>query len=235
MTEGSDLKNDTRLDDFMGEVRQFGRDAAEGKDALPKLAIAFVRAVADGVVDPAKDKDGNDAAARVFSAYCASEGKKAVHNRTPESLKANISKLRQLQNAASNPKFDFVDVLNRTFVIRGQLMDDDQDVKPAYAAYVDIAREQLKQDSELSDDQIDSVVRSSTKTKEKTVEGQLKKAAKILEDLITGENKDGLKDDSQEVMVAAEQINARLTHMMTNAKRDAVLAAAAELGMTVTG
>jgi hypothetical protein len=124
-------------------------------------------------------------------------------------------------------------VLNRTFVIRGQLQDDEQDVKPAYAAYVDIAREQLKQDTELTDDQIDAIVRSGTKTKEKTVEGELKRVQKILEGLITGENKDGLKDQSQEVIVASEQINARLACLMTNEKRAAVLAAAAELGMTI--
>jgi hypothetical protein len=94
------LPNDTRLEDFMAEVRQFGRDAAEGKDALPKLAMGFARAVADNVIDASKDKDGHDAAARTFLEYCKSEGKKAVHNRTPESLKANISKLRQIQNAA---------------------------------------------------------------------------------------------------------------------------------------
>src|SRR5258705_3999538 len=91
-----DTTNDTRLADFMGMVRELGRDAAQGKDALPNLAISFVRAVADQVIDLAKDQDGDDGAARIFKTYAASEGKKAVHDRTETGLKANISKLRQL-------------------------------------------------------------------------------------------------------------------------------------------
>ena len=58
-----DTTNDTRLPDFMGVVR------AAGKDSLPNLAIAFARAIVDGVIDPAKDASGKDAAARVFEVY----------------------------------------------------------------------------------------------------------------------------------------------------------------------
>jgi hypothetical protein len=65
-------QNDTRLVDFMKEVREEGRNAAQRKDALPNLAIKFIRAVADEVIEIAKDQDGLDAAARVFTAYATS-------------------------------------------------------------------------------------------------------------------------------------------------------------------
>lgn len=220
-------QNDTRLDDFMKEVREFGRDSASGKDALPNLAHKFIRAVADGVVEMAKDADGDDGAARVFKTYAASEGKKQVHDRTEAGLKANISKFRQIGNFAGNPKWDAVHVANQTHVIRQDHKKDGIDVKPAYAALVDVAREQLKQDTQLTDGEIGALVMTTSKVKEVTLEGQLEKAHKILEDLITGEGKHGLKDQSPELLQAAEQIQVRqraLSQMMQKNKDDAVLA-----------
>ena len=209
-----DTQNDTRLSDFMGAVRELGRDSAAGKDSLPNLAVAFARAVCDGVIDVAKDSTGRDGAARVFEAYAGAEGKKAVHDRTEAGLKANISKLRQIQTAAGNPKWDFVDVLNRAHTIRQQAKRDDIDVKPAYSAFVDTAREQLKHDEALDDAMIFATVTKTESTKEITLEGQLKKAGKILEDIITGEKWPHIKDQSPEVLAACEQIAARLACLM---------------------
>lgn len=204
-----DTTNDTRYADFKGVVHELGRDAAAGKDSLPNLAIAFARAVADGVIDPAKDTSGRDGAARVFDWYATSEGKKAVHDRTENGLKANVSKLRQIQNAAGNPKYDFVDVLNRAILIRRDAKDDDLEVKPAYAAYVDVAREQLKHDEEISDDMIRDVVLKSANTREVTLEGELKKIEKALENIVTGEKWDHIKDQSHEVITAASLVKER--------------------------
>jgi hypothetical protein len=220
-----DTTNDTRLPDFMGTVRELGRASAEGKDALPNLAMAFARAVYDGVIDIAKDKDGLDGAARVFAAYSQAEGKKAMHDRTEKGLKANVSKLRQIGAAASNPKFDFVDVLNRAHTIRQEAKADDIDVKPAYAGFVDVAREQLKQDDELTDEQIFSVVTVTESTKDVTLEGKLKQVGKLLEGIITGEkwkDKDGnpIMDQSPEVIAASEQINTRLAALLTKAQAE---------------
>lgn len=222
--------NDTRLQDFMGVVRDLGRDEAMGKDALPKLAVAFVRAVVDGVIDMGKDSDGNDGAARVYFDYVKAKTKKQIHDRSDAGLKANISKLRQIGTFAASPKWDAVSVFNRAFTIRADHEKDDIAVKPAYAAFVDVAREQLKQDQELTDGEIGAVVMASSKTKEVTLEGQLQKAHKILEDIITGENKHGIKDQSQEVISAAEQISARLAALMTKRQQDEALEKAIAAG-----
>lgn len=214
-----DTTNDTRLSDFMSVVRELGRDAASGKDSLPNLAVATVRAVADGVIDTSKDASGDDGAARIFKAYAAAEGKKAVHDRTENGLKANISKLRQLCNFAGNPKWDAVDVLNRAIVQRQQARDtDEMEVKPAYAAFVDVAREQLKHDDELSDDMLRDIVLKSAKEREVTVEGQLKKAQKIIDELIAGEKHPGVQDQSPEVIQVGELLNTRLTALMVAAQ-----------------
>jgi len=223
-------QNDTRQADFHAFVREKGREAAMGKDALPALAIGFVRAIYDNVEDASKDANGEDAAVRMFKLYAASEGKKAFHDRSEGSQKAQISKFRQLQNAASNPKFDFVDVLNRAVTIRQTAIDDGIDVKSPFPAYVDVAREQLKMDDELDDAMIFAAVTKSEVTKEVTLEGQLKKAAKILEDIITGEKHPGVHDNSPEVMVAAEQINTRLTAVVALRTQQEAIAKALEMG-----
>jgi hypothetical protein len=229
-----DTQNDTRLEDFEAFVKDCANASAKGKDALPNLAIGFVRAVADEVVTPDKDKDGDDAAARYFKKYTAQEGKKAFHDRSQASQKAQISKLRQLQNAASNPKFDFVDVLNRAVSLYQDQHKLGSDLKSPFPAYVDVAREQLKFDDALDDEVIIAVILKGTKTTEVTLEGQLKKAAKILEDIITGEKHPGVHDQSAEVMVAAEQINTRITALTLIAAQNEVFEKAKALGLTVS-
>lgn len=227
--------NDTRLSDFMASVREFGRDAASGKDALPKLAISVVSAAADGVIDMGKDADGKDGATRIFEEYARAEGKKAIHNRSPESVKAQVSKLRQLLNFGSNPKWDAVEVINEAFEVRGKFMDEGIEVKPAYAAYVDVAREQLKQDSQLTTNQIESVVAKSPNIKETSLEKVYQKMQKQLEDIITGEGKGqlaGLKDDAPEVEQMHELVTQRLAKLMQakqDADDDALLARAQEI------
>jgi hypothetical protein len=227
------LKNDTRLEEFEQFVKDQGKASAMGDEALPVFAIGFVRAVYDGVVDVAKDANGDDASTRYFKKYAAAEGKKKFHDRSTNSQKAQVSKLKQLEKAASNPKFDFVDVLNRGVTIRQQAVKDGIEVKSPFPAYVDLAREQLKQDDELTDDVIYSTVVKSDTTKEKTLEGELKAIAKKLEKIVTGENADGIIDQSPEVLVAAEQINQRIKSLMMEQDKALLIAKAGELGMSV--
>ena len=132
-------------------------------------------------------------------------------------------------------------MLNRAITIRQKAIDDSLDVKSPYPAYVDIAREQLKIDDELSDDVIFATVTKSESAKEVTLEGQLKKAAKILEDIITGEKHPHIHDQSPEVLMAAEQINARLTQLVVaeqkrldDLKLEEIYARRAELAVVVS-
>lgn len=210
-------QNDTRLSDFMAEVREFGRDEASGKDALPKLAISVCRAVYEGYLEAGKDTDGADGATRVYHAYVKAKTNKQIHDRSDAGLKANISKLRQIITFAGKGAagaWDAVDVFNRAFTIRADHEKDDIAVKPAYAAFVDVAREQLKFDVALTDGQIGETIMATTKAKEVTVIGQIEKAKKILDDLITGESKAG-KDQSAEIVQAQEFLGQRLAALMT--------------------
>ncbi len=225
------LANDTREEEFDAFTKKKGGEHAVGNEALASWAIGFVRAVADGVFPIAKDANGEDAATRKFKLYATAKGKKAFHDRSEGSQKAQVSKLRQLMNAAAHSKFDFVDVLNRGVTIRQEAIDNGIEVKSPYPAYVDLAREQLKQDDELSDEQIYAIVCKNEVTREVTVEGQLKKAYKILEDLIAGEKHPGVQDQTPEVLMAAEQLHTRITTLVTKREANEKLNQLIELGM----
>jgi hypothetical protein len=203
-----DTTNDQRLNDMMKEVRAFGRDAAEGKDSLPKLAHKVVRAAHEGIIDTNKDADNKDAAWNIYTAYAEEMSKKAMHEHTEAGAKANASKLRKLIEMGMMPIIDPVDVMNRAHVIRDTMRKAGNDLKPAYASYVDIAREQLDNPGcTLTDDQIKACV-SKVAPKEKTAEIILKDIHKKLEKLITGDG--GIKDQSPETVQAEELIRVRL-------------------------
>lgn len=222
--------NDTRLETFMSDVREYGRDSAVGKDALPKLAFRFIRAVADEVLDMGKDAVGDDGAARVFKTYASSEGKKQIHDRSSDSVKAQNSKLRTIGKAASNPKWDFVQVSNDLQVAIQDYKKSGIDTKPTYAALVDVAREQLKSDTQLTYDEIAVLCLPTTKEpKEVTLESKLEKIQKQLEDVITGEDKDGLQDQSSEIAIAAENLGIRRGQLLQLAQAAADDKAQAEL------
>lgn len=214
-------KNDTRAEDFKSFVHEKGREHAAGEDSLPSLAVAFARAVADGVIDIKADSSGKDAAARVFEWYATSAGKKAYHNRTGTTQQ--VSKLRQIGKAANTPKWDFVDVLNRGIVLRRDLMDNNIEVKPAYAAYVDIAREQLKHDDAMTDAMLDDVVRKVAKERDVTLEGELKKIEKALENVISGEKWAHIRDQSQSILTAAAMVKERRVEVELQLKTQKVL------------
>jgi hypothetical protein len=220
-------QNDTRLSDFMKEVREAGRERAMGRDSLPNLAFKFIRAVADEVLDIAKDQNGDDAAARIFKTFADCDGNKAVHDRSADSVKAQISKMRALQKFASNPKWDAVQVGNDVFTAIADYRKDAIDTKSTYAALVDVAREQMKSDTQLTSSEIGVLVLPTTNAKEVTLESKLEKIAKQMEEIITGEGKDGIKDQSPELMQAAELVNTRrneLVKLATQAADDKMLA-----------
>jgi hypothetical protein len=198
--------NDHRFEDMLKEVKAFGRDSAEGKDSLPKLAHKVVRACHEGYMTAAQAHD-------VYVAYAEERSKKAIHDHSADGVKANASKLRKLAEMGEMPIIDPVDVMNRTYSVREEMAKADEDLKPVYSSYVDVARAQLDSPGcALTDAEIKGIV-AKAPPKEKTAETVLKDIHKKLEKLITGEG--GVKDQSSEVVQAEEQIRARLAAMLS--------------------
>ena len=228
--------NDKRLKDLLSQVGKFGEDASMGKDSLPKLAHAVVKAAADGVIDLetkyiGKDKKECDVAQHLYEKYAAGESKKAIHEHSAGGFKGNVSKLRQLVQMGCMTTVDGVEVMQRAFQAReGMLREDGVKVKPAYPYYVEVAREQLKSKKPLTDAELEALVQKDAPAA-KTLEGELKRAMGILEGLVTGENRDKIKDTDAFTEAAFNALKERLGKMAQMKARDELLAKAAKLGI----
>lgn len=229
-------KNDNRMADLMKSVRALGKDAAEGKDALPKLAFAITRAAFDRVIDlEAKHDDGDgkkvDDVVKIYREYQQTESKKLVHEHTKNGVKANASKARNFVKLGMMPNVDGVSILERASVIRKDMADKGEKVLAAYAAYVAVARVQIEHgDADLTDAEIQGACRrAEPKTKE--LLDVLTTLRDALGDLITGERKDGLRDTHEKTEEAMRALDERLTALIVESERQATLAKAIELGL----
>src|SRR6478736_621846 len=225
------LKNDNRFSDLMKKVVKFGEEASLGRDSLPKLAHAVVQAAADGVLDlETKDKNGDDCAAQIYAKYAAAESKKAIHEHSAGGKKANISKLRQLISMGCMTGVDAVQVMQDAFQAREDMLADDNKVKSAYAFYVDVARQQLNEKTALSKRALERLALKD-EPKAKELEAELKRALKIIEGLVTGENKDKLKDSNDLTEAAFHALKERVDQFATLRLREKLLKDAAALGI----
>lgn len=216
-------KNDKRKSDLMRQVGKLGEEASLGRDSLPKLAHAVVKAASDGVITGADAED-------LYTKYATAESKKAIHEHSAGGKKANVSKLKQLINMGEMTTVDGVEIMQAAFEARENMIAAENKVKPAYPFYVEVARAQLKTDTPLDADTLEDMA-CKNEPNAKTVEGELKRAAKILENLISGENRDKIKDASEHTIGAFELIQERIDQLATLAKRNDLRKQAAALGI----
>lgn len=226
------LKNDKRFSDAIKVIRKFGEESSLGKDALPKLAQYVVKLASEGVIDAeTKNAKGEDAATVIYNAYVTSESNKALHDHT--GTRANESKLRQLIKVGGMTGIDGIQLMQDAFDARENMIADDNKVKPAYPFYVEVAREQLgKPGEQLTKSALERMA-CKGEPKEKTVEGEIKRAMKILEDLISGEGK--APKDSDELTDAAFQALRDRAYKFEQVRQIAKMhEAAAKAGITLT-
>lgn len=196
----SHLKNDKRFSDMMKVVKKFGEESSLGKDSLPKLAQYVVKNASEGVIDTeTKNAKGEDAATIIYEAYVRAESNKAIHEHT--GTRANVSKLRQLIKVGNMTGIDAIQLMQDAFDAREAMAADDNKVKPAYPFYVEVARAQLEAPNAQIEKRALERMACKEEPKEKTIEGELKRAYKILEDLVTGEGK--VAQDKDELTEAA--------------------------------
>jgi len=227
------LVNDKRFADFMKQVTSLGNEAGLGKDSLPKLAVAVVQQAADGVIElDTKNKDGHDIAQVIYERYVQAEGKKTLHEMTNGGKKGNISKLRQLIAMGLMTTVDGTVVIDAAFQARKRMAEPTlgNKVKPAYAYYVDVAREQLKSSTPLDDAALEALALKE-EAEDKTLIGELKRVQKILDGLVSGENKSKIKDQDPLVIAAQEAIAERVAALVNLEARIELEQMAAKLGL----
>lgn len=193
---------------FFTQVREFGRDAGTGADALPKLAMHVVQGAYDGLI-------GEGDAKMIYEQYITAESSKKQH--TAGGLTANTSKLRTLITLGLKSNLDGPALIQSAFERLGALRDADIKVKSAYAGYLDVARRQLADPTNpLTDADIDEVL--TVEKKEKSVQDYLKTAAKALEKALgmTAEMND---DEFAAVEAANEHVGKALSQIIGNAEK----------------
>jgi hypothetical protein len=228
------LVNDKRHADLMKQVRTFGSDSGAGRDSLPKLAHAVVKAAADGVIDlETKNKKGEDSATQIYMAYAEADSKKSIHEHKDAGVKANSSKLRQLIKLGCMTTIDPVALMQEAHEIReGLKHDEGTKLKPAYHFYVDLARNQVEKDKKLSKGSIEDLAVKGEAAPKELID-RLKQIDKLLEGLVTGENRDKLKDSDELTEAAAQAIKERLKKMELAQYTAKLRADAAKLGLTL--
>lgn len=230
--------NDKRLKELTAKVDKLGQEAALGLDALPKLAHAVVAGAADGVIvltDKYKDMKGKecDAAHFLYERYATNQSKKAIHEHSSGGFKGNVSKLRQLITLGAMTTIDAVQVMQDAFDAReGMKKEDGIKVKPAYPFYIEVAREQIKMDKPLTKRELEALVVVEG-PEDKTLDGELRRVLKVLEGLISGENKSKLKDSHPKTEEAFHAIKERLATFVLDAERAKLMAQAKALGLTL--
>lgn len=229
------LKNDKRMTELLTSVNKLGQETALGRDSLPKLAHTVVKAAADGIIDATfKDKEGRDAAQLIYAKYAAGESKKSLHEHSKGGKKANESKLRQLIAMGALDGIDPVAMMQDAFEAReGVKADEGTKVKPAYVFYVEVARAQLARPTQqLTREELEDIVTVQAAAP-KSLEARLEQIEKLLAGLVTGENRDKVKDASDLTEAAYNAVKERVGQIKRMAAVDALRAHAAKLGLTL--
>jgi len=166
--------NDTRRADLKKALVKLGGESVTV--SKPEMALRIVQASIDGII-------GEKDAEPTFREYLAGRVKKIDDTnagmlddegaQNENSLKANISTNKQLIKAGAmirlDAKINFKDVLDRAVKLRAADVKAGVDVKPPYDCFVDLAREQLKNEElALSDEQITDKIRKPGQAEEKS-------------------------------------------------------------------
>jgi HPt (histidine-containing phosphotransfer) domain-containing protein len=214
------LSNSAALEDLrkdaFAEVREFGRDSASGKDALPKLAIRVVELAYDGTFSEEDRK-------QIYDEYITAESKKLIH--TEGGKAANASKLGSLLKMGSMTTIDPVSVINSAASVHADMRAQGLKPQSAYAAFVSVARAQISSpNSELTEEELRDVM--SKASKEKTADSCLRSAAKAIEEAMGI----GLNDDERQYANdALQKVAAALSTLISRNEREEKLAKIAEL------
>lgn len=214
------LSNSAALEDLRKEaisnVKELGREAAVGEDALPKLALKVVAWAAAGTF-------GEDDAKMLYDNYTDAMSKKAIHSDGGKA--ANTSKLRQLLKMGSMTTIDPEDVIERAVVLHKDMRAAKIKTKSAYAAYVDVAKAQIAApNADLTDDEIKAAM--SRSEKEKSAETCLKAAKKQLEEALQFDMQD---DEREAAATALAQVDSALTALVTREEAETKRAKILEL------
>jgi len=223
------MSREEMLKEFNKDVASYGKDSGKGAAALPRLGMRVIRAASDGLISTEKPKDGSESdAVRIYKRYAEQDSKHAEH--TKGGMKANAAKLNALIGLGCMTTVDGVEVASRAVSIRDKMEKEEQKPKALFAGLVDVARKQMEQDSPLTDDAIEAAL--GKVVKDKSVAEEWTAIYKKIDKLVSGENPQGLKDQSEQALKIAELVNEHINNFMVDDDREEKIAFCMERGMT---
>jgi hypothetical protein len=224
--------NDTRMADLIKEAEALGGQAALGADTKTKAYLAIIKAQSAGLNLLDKDSEKVDGIDKFYDGYKKGMGKKQIHEYAKDGDKANKSKMRVCAKAVHpGGAHSFEDTVDKLLILHKAEQKLGNPIHGSANAIVNAARVQAKQETALTDAQIAEAVAKAAQ--EITVEDELKRIAKALERVVTGENKHGLRDNHELTTKAAEALNARVAMFVRDRAEASVREAAAALGWTM--
>ena len=215
------IRNDNRLADFLSDARNYARDKASGNDAWPKMIVRTVSAAADQVIGP-------DDAELIVNTFIEAQGKKAVHERSTDSVKKTKSEIKKTIEFGALTTVDAVDVMGRAVTIYGNMQAER---KSPVNAYLQVVRNQLKQpDYALTDDEIERAM-AKDEAKGRTIEQHLKAALKAVEAALKANEESDEPMTLEGATAAKAALESQIANLEHAAKVAEAKAALAALGI----
>lgn len=223
------LTKEEMLKDMWKDIGAYGKASGAGAAALPRLGLRVIRAAADGLISNEKPKGGEKSdAVRIYERYAEQDSKHAEHSKG--GMKANAAKLNALIGLGCMTTVDGVEVADRAVKLRDKMEKDELKPKALFAGLVDVARAQMEQDQPLTDDAIMGAL--GKVTKDKTLEEEWEAIYKRIEKVISGENPQGLKDQTDRAIKIGEMVKEHIDNFVVDAKTEDDIAFCMERGMS---
>jgi hypothetical protein len=147
--------------DLLRDVAALGKESALSALAKPKMGLTIADAAFKGIIT-AVDAEATYEAYLKGRTKALSSSALGAGDATAGSIKANVSKNKQIIDAAMLPKVDFCATLDRLIILREQMVSADEKVIDAFSAFVEAARTQKNQpDYDLDEDQIMAACRKA--------------------------------------------------------------------------
>jgi hypothetical protein len=136
------LKNDTRRDDFIAEMKTLGEEHGSGMVSRPRAAMKALEASVDGFITPKEAKE-------VWTVFQQASAKaKGIEYKQEGSFTQQVSKFKNFLVLGQMGGIDVIDVMNRTIAIIQSLAKGDDTRKAmggsAYDKMIAVAKAQLK-------------------------------------------------------------------------------------------
>jgi len=202
-------QNDQQLKDLLSKVRDDARNKAKSDRSKAVMYGRVLEAAVGGVIDTTKDKHGKniDDAKLLYDEFIKAYSDKDPNSHAPKGVAVQVSRLRTAPRYAEfcvQQGHDAMTEFSRYAEIYKNLrsVNEGKDVKPEFEAYYKAVCTAMSPEQNglvLSDDQIAAACRKA-ESEEKDLLKVLQELDKKVTGLVTGENKQQLKDQSESMI-----------------------------------